>query len=386
MVLMNTFQTHSGTIDIDNIKVLFNYQQFPLWKLRGCRKLYTKDRKSCTLDTISAFDIETSKINVDGEQHSFMYIWQWKLLDYVVVGRYWYEFQDFLQQVQDVLRETRLIVFVHNLSYEFQFLKGVIDFKELNNKNKRKVFAVKNRKVLRCEVSDSIEFRCSYLQSNMSLAKLCDTYNTQHKKLDGQVFDYNKFRTATTELSQYEIMYSVIDVISLCEAIEVRMRNSKDTLLTIPLTSTGYVRRDVKKLTSKKWKEDNSADFDTFKLLTEAYRGGDTHANRYYASCQLENVMSVDRSSSYPAEMVNKDFPLGKWKNIEADKKTLKELINQHIAFVARIKLSDVALKDEFNGMPYFSKSKCQIKKEIIKVTEKLQKTKHLAKFDQKLL
>lgn len=343
---------------------------FPYWLLQSTSVVKTKNGKNTkTLNTVSAFDIETSKIVIDGEQHSFMYIWQWKLLDWVVVGREWWEFKVFLERVQEAIRDKRLIVYVHNLSYEFQFLKAIVDFKELNDKGKRRVFAVRNRKVLRAEVSDTIEFRCSYLQSNMSLARMCDTYNTHDRKLSGDEFDYDVFRTANTHLTRRELMYCVIDVVSLCQAIEKRLDTTDDNIVSIPLTSTGYVRRDVAPLTSKQWKRDNSADYDTFVLLNKAYRGGDTHANRFAARRVLENVVSVDRSSSYPAELVNKEFPLGKWEQVTATERTLDKLLNQHKAFVAEVKISDFELKDIYNTMPYISKSKClYLSKKVVRV------------------
>lgn len=45
-----------------------------------------------------------------------------------------------------------------------------------------------------------------------------------------------------------------------------------------------------------------------FELLREAFRGGDTHANRFYVGKILDNVGSYDRESSYPYELVNKNF------------------------------------------------------------------------------
>ena len=56
--------------------------------MRGGRK----DKKKY-YDVVTAFDIETTRLK-DIEQ-SFMYIWQFQILDYTVYGRYWNEFIEF---------------------------------------------------------------------------------------------------------------------------------------------------------------------------------------------------------------------------------------------------------------------------------------------------
>ena len=69
----------------------------------------------------------------------------------------------------------------------------------------------------------------------------------EHTKLSGEKFDYSKKRYPWTELTDYELQYSVNDTIGLLEAMYKRMILSEDNLYTLPLTSTGYVRRVTKK-------------------------------------------------------------------------------------------------------------------------------------------
>mgnify|MGYP002733832079 FL=1 len=70
-------------------------------------------------DLITAFDIETTRLQ-DIEQ-SIMYVWQWQFGDeYTVVGRTWEQFETFQRKLKAVLEDSVLVVFVHNLSYEFQ--------------------------------------------------------------------------------------------------------------------------------------------------------------------------------------------------------------------------------------------------------------------------
>ena len=189
-------------------------------------------------DAICAFDIETTRLP-DIEQ-SIMYVWMFhvKQLNLTIVGRTWEEFDKFLKQIVEELEENSLCIFVHNLSYEFQFLQAVYSF------SPEEVFAVDNRKVLKCTMYDKhVEFRCSYLHSNMSLAEYTKKMGVAHQKMSGEEFDYNKTRYPWTPLLERELQYCVHDVIGLCEAIETEMLADGDNLYTFPLTSTGYVRR-----------------------------------------------------------------------------------------------------------------------------------------------
>jgi len=98
-----------------------------------------------------------------------------------------------------------------------------------------------------------------------------------------------------------------------------RMILSNDNLYTLPLTSTGYVRRETKKAMygwSRKHK-DIFPTIDVYDLLEEAFRGGDTHANRYYSGTVIRadgkkilGIGSYDRSSSYPDVVLNCVFPM----------------------------------------------------------------------------
>lgn len=81
----------------------------------------------------------------------------------------------------------------------------------------------------------------------MSLDVYLKKFNVLHRKKSGEKFNYNKIRTPSTPLPDDDLEYIYNDVIGLCEAIYTEMKNDGDTLYTIPLTSTGYVRRDIKK-------------------------------------------------------------------------------------------------------------------------------------------
>lgn len=323
---------------------------------RGRRKKRDSDFEY--KDIVSAFDIETTRIA--SIEQSIMYIWQWQFEEeYTIIGRTWNELNEFMYRLEDLMQDDeRLCIYVHNLSYEFQFLRAIIPWTQ------EEVFAVDSRKILKA-THENFEFRCSYLHSNMSLGTYLDKMGTKHRKLDGDEFNYDKPRYPWTPISDKELEYCVNDVLGLVEALKIEMEHDGDNLYTIPLTSTGYVRRDVKRAMAdvgKNYIERLLPDYDTFKALREAFRGGNTHANRYFAGWEIDNVSSADRSSSYPDVQINCRFPVSKFVYIgKQDAESLQHLIfARNKAVLMRICISNVRLTDEDWGCPYLAKDKCR--------------------------
>lgn len=327
-------------------------------------------RKIKYLDIVTAFDIETSKV-ITGQKcnkytkknedvyQAFMYIWAWQFGEkYTVIGRTWKEFIKFAKDLGVYVDSgVQLVVFVHNLSYEFQFLRGIYNFEP------DEVFALRKRKVLKCNMYGFIECRCSYIHANMSLEVYTNKMNAKHAKLSGEDFDYNVVRYPWTVLTPKQMDYVVHDVLGLVEAIHIEMEHDCDNLYKFPLTSTGYVRRDVKKAmrtVSHTFVRNQLADFRIYKMLREAFRGGNTHANRYYSNKILKNVKSADIKSSYPGELCNSLFPISQFIHVGGQKfDDLMRLIHvRKKAVLMRVSITKPRLKDKYFGCPYIPRSK----------------------------
>ena len=308
------------------------------------------------LNCICTFDIESSRLP-DIEQ-SVMYIWQFNInSEITVIGHYWPEFFEMLKNIKKLIGNYWLCIYVHNLSYEFQFLKGWYDFQA------DEVFRTEPRKVLKCEMFDTFEFRCSYFLTNLSLDRFTRQMGVEDKKLSGDLFDYSKIRYPWTDLTDYEIQYCINDVQGLAEALIKKLQADGDNVRTVPLTSTAYVRRDVKRAMEKFDHNSLKAmlpDVELYNLLREAFRGGNTHANRWYSGDIIENVSSIDIVSSYPAVMLTCKYPMTKF--VEAKNCSIPELkkLLKHKAVIMRLAMWDLDLTDNFNGCPYITRDKCR--------------------------
>ena len=254
--------------DINNFPIE-EYRKIGMQKRRAGNQ-GTKTKKSYR-DIIITFDIETSLIPFT--DHSHMYIWQMQVGKIgTVFGRTWDEFIKFCAElILDMGENQYIVVYVHNLAFEFQFLAGIYNF------SMDEVFAVKSRKVIKCEMYEHIEFRCSYALTNMSLEEFTKKMKVEHVKKPGEDIDYKIYRTNTTPLDDKAMQYCQNDVLGLYEAITVQLNNDGDNLYTVPMTSTGYVRRETKqalRMVNHNYIKNQIVSYDVYLLLREAFRGG----------------------------------------------------------------------------------------------------------------
>lgn len=319
------------------------------------------------VNVMSAFDIETTRLDLsdnpaEHDYHAFMYVWQWQIGDNTIIGRNWTSFEILINLLSNALYEIsedqslpevpRLVCWIHNAAHEFAFLSGVYHFKPDEG------FYREVRKPIWFSMNKCIEFRCSYLQTNMSLRKLTKQYGVQ-EKLSGQQFDYDRIRFPWTDLSEYEMEYAVTDVRSLVEVMRIRMEKDGDTLQTIPLTSTGYVRRDVRRALQPLFLQirDILPDEDQYRLLRRAFRGGNTHCNKAKSGRILKNVYSYDMASCYPAMQLTKQYPMSKFRWLD-DRLTLDRILRflkLNYAVVGLYEFTNIRLKKKSTPIPYLS-------------------------------
>ena len=305
-----------------------------------------------------AFDIETTTIKPDDDSerpYAFMYHWQFCIGSDVFFGRTWEEltnFFDFISYHLQLNHYRRLPVYVHNLSFEFQFMRRFFIVTE--------GFYKDVRKPLKALLNDSIELRDSYALSNMSLEKFCkNTPNVFHYKLV-DTYDYSKIRTPQTPMTETEEAYCYNDVRGLSECIAEYMKT--DSLAKIPMTSTGFVRRDFRRRynTNRQLRErfrSTALNADLYNLCKSAFRGGDTHANLKWGRQTVHGVHSYDIKSSYPACMMMDKYPMGKFIKIAAS--TFYNRDMSEFAMLIECRFIDIKYVGA-SGNPYLALSRCQ--------------------------
>lgn len=285
------------------------------------------------------FDIETTNVITESYKYAFMYHWQLVLNDMVILGRTWDTFVDLLHRIiqeNDLNNRNRLIIWVANLSFEFQFIRKLV---EVN-----RIFAKEQRQPLMGLVFDCIEFRDCLAISGGTLEQLAKDYTTT-QKLVGDL-DYKKQRNSHTPLTQEEVNYCINDVVILGEWA----RYIFDTYIIphhyIPITKTGILRRKVIDSASmfdieiiKSAIYNCYPDYKLYQnMMKWLFRGGMVHANVLYVDRVIENVTTVDFTSSYPAVMNQCYFPRSKFTKLDEPMDVFNYLDTRCCIFVATFK------------------------------------------------
>ena len=313
------------------------------------------------------FDIETSSFYDHGEKAGCIYIWMFSIDDRIIIGRTWEEFITLLSLLQKKLslhiKFRRLVCYVQNLSYEFQWFCRRIRWE--------KVFAVADRAPLTALTEHGIEFRCSYRLSGYNLQKMGEQLTKYPvKKLVGDL-DYKLIRNSSTPLTEKELGYCINDVRVLSAYIREKIEN-EGGITKIPLTKTGYVRLYCKEKIFggrshrhdykiyHKFMEHLTLDPTEFKMLLRAFQGGFTHASAFYSGEPLpvEDDTSFDFCSKYPSAMVAyPEFPMSKGEfYTPIDTNDLKYQLS-HYACVFDVRF--IGLKPTILYENYISLSKC---------------------------
>lgn len=288
-----------------------------------------------------------------------MYAWVFGIAGRCIRGRTWDEFLqviDTLVHEYDLSFKKRFIIYVHNLSFEFQFFMKLFEWE--------KVFSIETRKPIYAITKNGIEFRCSYLLSGYSLEILGKNllkYKVEKKVGD---LDYRLIRHTNTPLSEKEWGYILNDSLVVMAHIEEEIERL-GTIKDMPLTKTGYVRNLI---TNNCVKGDKRWDYinmiktltlqdDEYRAIKRAYSGGFTHANAHYVGRVLKNVSSFDFTSSYPAVMVSERYPMSR--PYRAFPKDGKEFIKYLKSFCCVFDVTFYNIRSIASYENYISHSRC---------------------------
>ena len=307
--------------------------------------------------------------NTQPDKVATMYVWQFGIFGTVIVGRTWEEFITMLDVLSHELcldDKKRLIIYVHNLSFEFAFFARHMLWK--------KVFAVSSREPVYALTIDGIEFRCSYILSGYSLAKLGDElHKYKVQKLVGEL-DYTKIRHSKTPLTDKELAYCVNDV-KVVMAFIMESIESDGDIARIPLTKTGYARKyvrntcwytpgvkkdkDFKRLHYTEFIKALTIEPDEYLQMKRGFAGGFTHGNPFCVGKIIEDVTSYDFTSSYPYVMVSEQFPMSKGELVQI---TSKEDFEKNLrCYWCLFDIEFIGLEPRLTFENYISRSRCTI-------------------------
>lgn len=313
-----------------------------------------------------AFDIETTSfIDSNNEKSATMYVWMLGINGLCMMGRTWEEFINVINSIIEILgldENNRIVIGIHNLGYEFQFMRHYFEWEN--------VFSVDIRKPVYAITKNGIEFRDTLILSGYKLETVGKNLHTYIvKKMVGDL-DYSKIRNCKTKLSEKEVGYCINDI-KIVMAYLQECIDTEGDITKIPLTKTGYIRRyvknacyglDLNEKNYKKWDymtliQNLTLDPEEYRMLKIAFCGGFTHASPFYSGKICENVMSMDLTSSYPTQLCLPKFPMSKGEIYYiSSKKDFEESLKLYCCLFD-IEIEN--LQSKFMYDAYISRSRC---------------------------
>lgn len=276
------------------------------------------EHKPALIKEAICLDTETSHI---GDQVGWIYQWAFCLDDHIAIGRKPSELMAWLEKIAafyDLRDDLKMLIFVHNLSYDIQYLKSWIfqiwpDYK---------ILATAPHKFISFEAGPFI-WHCTYRLSNRSLAKWGEDLGVKERKKSGMI-SYDVIRYQDTLLHRSDWIYQIYDVLGLAACVKAQNILEHDTLMSMPLTSTAYVRRDGRRIFKRDAKNrvfflECRMDAILYKAFHYAFAGGITQGNRFLADQTIKKRGAHgDFLSHYPTQQRSaagddmRGYPAGK--------------------------------------------------------------------------
>ena len=186
-------------------------------RIQSSHKKGESGNKRIFCEDIFTFDIETTSYFYESDLKPYLYtagydpdywaganagalpyLWQFSINERYYYGR---DIKDFRRVLDDFPPDMKVIIFIHNASFEWHFL----DFLTWD-----KLFAKSEHKPIKfsCREYPNIEFRCTLSLENRSLASWGESLGIP--KLVGAL-DYNQMRTPLTPLTDDELVVKMTE-------------------------------------------------------------------------------------------------------------------------------------------------------------------------------
>lgn len=260
--------------------------------------------------------------------------------------RTWEELHKYFKWVQNTFKK-KILLFIHNLSYEFDFI--------IKNLCKPKKFLCNSSHNVICADLEqyNIQLRCTYQLSKLSIAKIGEIYGLP--KLDDDYCNIYPWE----DVSEDKWLYCERDVDIMIPYILDELKTYK-MLSNIPYTSTGKVRKDLKENINiegeRDW--DLMPPNDCFNAMNKTFRGAITMSNpRFTNKLITKTVKSFDEKSKYPSVMLCHEFPYTIRKETNFNDTTYK----QYKFWLAKVRIKELHTKYDYGCLSFFSCEKIDL-------------------------
>lgn len=327
---------------------------------------------------IAGFDVETSQ----NDRCAWVYLWCMSVDNLRVYGRTVQDFKHWIRRLAaalDLNPKYRLAVYVHNLKFDFHFIKNDI---LISSVKKDDFIAKTKRQIIKCLVDAHLEMRDSAVYTECPLWMMGEELGLP--KLEE---DYEAIRTPQTELRPESLQYCCRD----CDILVYyyhREAHIYGGIGKIPRTATGIVKnmitaafdklpvaekrqiyaRQLKTTLPKNPTADDIKRVERDKMvltrLRRAFFGGYCYASplecdRLRRESDGCGVISADQNAAYAAAMLTRPFPADRFAPMPDDaiprtRNQIEDFIKMRGRYKRRAMLLTIKLKNLTSRIPDF--------------------------------
>ena len=323
-------------------------------------------RKGTYNDVIMMFDTETSKKRTDkkiGENHVVAWTLSIRAFDMNICTLYGHKPSELITCIKNILDKFQgedTYLFAHNLAYDWWFCRKFF-IQEFGHPSKQ--LNVKPHYPIAIQFANGLILKDSLILAQRKLEKWAKDLNVEHQKAVG-CWDYDKIRNQSDTFSNDELKYIECDTLAGVECIDATIKSLGKSIYSLPYTATGIPRGDVQKLAKDNHFKERfikmAPSYQQYLKLVQVFHGGYTHANRHFIEMTIKDVITkaYDFSSSYPYVLLCRKYPMERF--TPEDDMSLEEIVedSDDNAYMFRLVMTNVRLKDKKNPMPYLQYSK----------------------------
>lgn len=317
-------------------------------------------------DCIIMADTETSRKNRKKSGHNHICAWTLSIRFFqmnicTIYGTAPDEFVLCLQKIRDNINADNIILFFHNLPYDYVFLRKFL-FEQFGRPTKQ--LNIKPHYPLFVNFANGLQIRDSLVLAQRSLEKWAEDMKVEHQKAVGK-WDYEKIRNQHETFSADELEYIEHDTLAGVECIDKTLEALNKKIWSLPYTATGIPREEVRKRGKKNGGKELfdriAIGYETYLKLVEVFHGGFTHANRHLIDELITGLIQCfDFTSSYPFVLLTEKYPMEKWSTLPDCKVADILRSSENTAFIFKAIFYKIRLKDDFVPMPALQASKCK--------------------------
>ena len=261
--------------------------------------------------------------------------------------------------IRENLKGDVIFLFAHNLSYDWQFIRRFM-FDAFENPIKQ--LNIRSHYPLTIQFKNGFVLRDSLILAGVSLDRWGKNLGVKHQKAVGS-WNYENIRHQNTPLTDEELHYIEFDTLAGVECLNKLADNLGDTLVSLPFTNTGIVRRRIRKIGKKVYAKNifnkQLLTYDEYRIMETVFHGGFTHANRNIVNWIQKGVTAYDFKSSYPYCLLTKKFVNEAFYHINGVMDPDYILNDDNRAYIFKLVMVKPTLKDPFYPMPSLQFYKC---------------------------